>query len=212
MIPLKDNVIAGGGSSSLVYIQFYRTMVPSAVRSFPELCEIIARTGIVATYLFVGNGAKLQYKDMDAVRQCLGEFGETLETKHGHGRWLGVYGGDTFIEKSPDLGAAMHFLKSRFSLPLLAVQGWDEVDDFVDYLWRYPEEKDGNGRTLYGGVRDGNIVGGTKVYLGPDFKSILTGMVSIDAQGRVGVQEVEYARRQGVPLIELGPLLPKNSY
>ena len=28
---------------------------------------------------------------------------------------------------------------------------------------RYPEEKDGNGRTLYGGVRDGNIVGGTKV-------------------------------------------------
>ena len=28
---------------------------------------------------------------------------------------------------------------------------------------RYPEEKDGNGRTLYGGVRDGTIVGGTKV-------------------------------------------------
>ena len=27
----------------------------------------------MATYLFVGNGAKLQYKDMDAVRQCLGE-------------------------------------------------------------------------------------------------------------------------------------------
>ena len=25
----------------------------------------------------------------------------------------------------------------RFSLPLLAVQGWDEVDDFVDYLWRW---------------------------------------------------------------------------
>ena len=28
------------------------------------------------------------------------------------------------------------------------------------------------------------------MYLGPDFKSILTGMVSIDARGRVGVQEV----------------------
>ena len=28
------------------------------------------------------------------------------------------------------------------------------------------------------------------MYLGPDFKSILTGIVSIDAQGRVGVQEV----------------------
>ena len=92
---------------------------------------------------------------------------------------------------------------------------------------RYPEEKDGNGRTLYGGVRDGNIVGGTKVsfdsklrfsmffiltqvYLGPDFKSILTGMVSIDAQGRVGVQEVilslsiQYDR---TPLILIGTSL-----
>ena len=28
---------------------------------------------------------------------------------------------------------------------------------------RYPEEKDENGRTLYGGVRDGVLVGGTKV-------------------------------------------------
>ena len=35
--------------------------------------NLIPRTGIVATYLFVGNGAKLQYKDMDAVRQCLSE-------------------------------------------------------------------------------------------------------------------------------------------
>ena len=28
---------------------------------------------------------------------------------------------------------------------------------------RYPEEKDENGRTLYGGVKDGVLVGGTKV-------------------------------------------------
>ena len=28
------------------------------------------------------------------------------------------------------------------------------------------------------------------MYLGPDFKSILSGIVSIDARGRVGVQEV----------------------
>jgi len=187
-------------------------MVALAVRNFSELSEIIARTGIVATYLFVGNGAKLQYKDMDAVRQTLVEFGDTLEKEHGRGRWLGVYGGDTFIEKSPDLGAAMHFLKSRFSSPLLAVQGWDEVDDFVDYLWRYPEEKDENGRTLYGGVKDGVLVGGTKVYLGSDFRSLLTGIVSIDARGRVGVQEVEYAKQQKVPLVELRPLQPKNSY
>ena len=29
------------------------------------------------------------------------------------------------------------FTLIRFRLPLLAVQGWDEVDDFVDYLWRW---------------------------------------------------------------------------
>ena len=135
-------------------------------------------------------------------------------------------------------------------MPLLAVQGWDEVDDFVDYLWRwnclnmlwyiyirlkrialhcrwtfidlfnlysfetrYPEEKDEDGRTLYGGMKDGALVGGTKVsqfnnsilsgiftpmfwspqvYLGSDFRSLLTGMVSIDARGRVGMQEVSF--------------------
>ena len=32
----------------------------------------------------------------------------------------------------------------RFSSPLLAVQGWDEVDDFVDYLWRW------NWKCVYG--------------------------------------------------------------
>ena len=27
--------------------------------------------------------------------------------------------------------------ETRFSPPLLAVQGWDEVDNFVDFLWRW---------------------------------------------------------------------------
>ena len=41
--------------------------------TFPFLLGFKFRTGIVATYLFVGNGAKLQYKDMDVVRQRLME-------------------------------------------------------------------------------------------------------------------------------------------
>ena len=43
------------------------------VDTFPFLLGFKFRTGIVATYLFVGNGAKLQYKDMDVVRQRLME-------------------------------------------------------------------------------------------------------------------------------------------
>ena len=35
----------------------------------------------------------------EEANQFFFQFGETLETKHGHGRWLGVYGGDTFIGK-----------------------------------------------------------------------------------------------------------------
>ena len=34
------------------------------------------------------------------------------------------------------------FFLIRFRLPLLAVQGWDEVDDFVDYLWRWRQSFD----------------------------------------------------------------------
>ena len=34
------------------------------------------------------------------------------------------------------------FTLIRFRLPLLAVQGWDEVDDFVDYLWRWRKSFD----------------------------------------------------------------------
>ena len=48
------------------------------------------------------------------------------------------------------------------------------------------------------------------MYLGPDFKSILTGMVSIDAQGRVGVQEVILSlsiQYDGTPLILIGTSL-----
>ena len=36
-----------------------------------------------------------------------------IEALHGPGRWLAVYGGDTFIQEAPDLGAAMHFLKNK---------------------------------------------------------------------------------------------------
>ena len=36
-----------------------------------------------------------------------------IEALHGPGRWLAVYGGDTFIQDAPDLGAAMHFIKKK---------------------------------------------------------------------------------------------------
>lgn len=154
----------------------------SIIKSFPELLDIISRHSILATYLFVGNGAKLQYKDMEGVKVALDKALAPLEDLHGPGRWLAVYGGDTFIQDAPDLGAAMHFLKNKYNPPLLAVQGWDETDSFVDYVWRYPDEQDSTGRTVYGGVVEGQLVGGSKVYLGQQFREVLTGLISIDAR------------------------------
>ena len=64
------------------------------------------------------------------------------------------------------------------------MQGWDEVDGFVDTVWRYQEEVDAAGRTVYGGVAEGDqegglLLGGTAYYLGPDLRPLLTGVISI---------------------------------
>jgi len=87
----------------------------------------------------------------------------------------------------------------------------------VDTVWRYQEEVDTAGKTVYGGVAEGErggglLLGGTAHYLGPDLRPLLTGVVSIDARGRVGSQELQFARENGVPVIDVQPALPRYSY
>ena len=76
----------------------------------------------------------------------------------------------------------------------------------------YEEEKDSNGRILYGGVSDdgGLLFGGSKIYLGQEFRKILNGMINVDARGRVGKAEVEFARDIGINVIDVVPIPPKN--
>ena len=95
---------------------------------------------------------------------------------------------------------------------MVAVQGWEEHDDFVDFVFMYKEKKDDQGRTLYGGVMDGELVGGSKVYLGEQFRKVLTSIVNIDARGRVGTQELDFARSVGVDLLQVEPAEPRNTY
>ena len=59
----------------------------------------------------------------------------------------------------------------------------------------------------YGGVDagSGRLTGGTAVYLGDDFRSVLTAVVNIDARGRVGGQELAFARKVGLEVIDVRP-------
>lgn len=49
----------------------------STIQSYPELKELISKNKISRVYLFIGNGPKKQYPDMDAVKSNLKAFFET---------------------------------------------------------------------------------------------------------------------------------------
>ena len=67
----------------------------STINTMEELSNLLTKLNISAVYLFIGNGANLQYANMDNVKTVLGPTIEHLDRKHGAGGWLAVYGGDT---------------------------------------------------------------------------------------------------------------------
>ena len=184
----------------------------STIKTMEEFNNLLMELNICGVYLFIGNGANLQYASLEKVKTVLGPTMEHLDRKHGAGRWLAVYGGDTWVEDKPDLGACMHWVKQVYKPYMMAVQGWEEFDKFVDFVYKYEEDKDGQGRTLYGGLKEGELVGGSKVYLGEEFRRVLTGIVNIDARGRVGTQEIAFAWQVGVDMLMVWPSEPRYSY
>ena len=182
------------------------------LRNIEDVFDIMSKRDLTAAYLFIGNGAKLQYKNMDEVKERLSPVLDRLQANHGVSKWLAVYGGDTFVKEKPDLGAVMAFVKEKYNPPLVSVQGWPEYDNFVDYVLMYDPETTKEGRIVYGGVKDGKLFGGTKVYLCTKFQKVLKGVVNLDAQGRIGKAEIEYAREVGLNVIDVEPLTPKNCY
>ena len=146
------------------------------------------------------------------MRSVLGPVVQKLEEKHGKGKWLAVYGGDTALLEKPDLGACIEWMKQDFSPLVMSVQGWEECDNFVDFMFRYEEEKDAKGRTVYGGVIEGQLVGGSKVYLGETFRTLLTAVIDVDAKGRVGSQELEFAKEKGLKIVRVAPANQRFTY
>lgn len=155
--------------------------------------------------LFLGNGPRTQYADVNAVmesadvplRQLRKEFGDSL---------IAVFGGDTCIEGEPDLGVLMREVKGRHDMPLLAVVGWDEVDQHIDFAFRYvTKQSEDSGREVYGGFDSstGVPLGGTAVYLG-QWLSQLRAVVAFEPRGSVGRAELAFARDiPGLRVIEV---------
>ena len=59
-------------------------------------------------------------------------------------------------------------------------------------------------------MKEGQLVGGSKVYLGEEFRALLTGIVNIDA--RVGTEELEFANKVGVKIIRVEPAMQRFNY
>ena len=186
----------------------------SAIKTFSELSAILSKLEITGVYLFIGNGAKLQYANMEQVKSSLAPVLTNITNTHGGShRWMAVYGGDTYDPARPCLGCCMHHVKSEFSPYILSVQAWPEVDQFVDFVLKYDEVKDTNGDVVYGGVLDNKtLLGGTSIYLGEEFRSVLTGVVNISARGRIGTVELDYARHVGLKVIDVSPADAARQY
>ena len=178
----------------------------SVIKNFSELSAKLSELNISGVYLFIGN-ARLGYANMEQVKSSLDPVLSAISAQHGGGRgWMAVYGGDTYDPANPCLGNCMHYVKTKFSPYLLSVQGWPEVDQFVDFVLRYEERLDDKGRVVYGGVKDdATLLGGTSVYLGAEFRSVLSGVVNISARGRIGSQELEFARKMGIKVVDVSP-------
>ena len=62
-----------------------------SVKDFNDVTKMMSKKNIEAAYLFIGNGAKLQYKDMTEVAQKISFHLDKIQSSQGPGNWLAVY-------------------------------------------------------------------------------------------------------------------------
>ena len=98
--------------------------MPQVIQSLNQLRAHIAQRGIKKVLLFIGNGPRFQYKDMlkvdSEVDLCLSKLlrldqdkGEVSSLREPKQPWMAIFGGDTYLPDSPDLGAVMYLVKRR---------------------------------------------------------------------------------------------------
>jgi len=184
---------------------------PKILRTFLDFKTHLAEENIKDVYLFIGNGARLQYKELSKVCDSLYPIVKQFKKP-----WLAAFGGDSCIEDRPDLGAVMKRIKEKFNMPLMAVQCWSEFDSHVDLLYLYPKVSyDEDSNLMWGGVRkDGKAVGGTAVYLSDDWtnnEAFNLTVIDVGSRGKIGTQEIAFAKTKQLTIISI-EAEPRNSY
>ncbi|MBT9588332.1 hypothetical protein IV102_33650 [bacterium] len=169
-----------------------------------------------ASILVLGFGSKGQYKDPEAAEMALDKVADQLDAEYGKGKWLAVFGGDSYKADAPDVASMVKHLQEQRSVPVLALQSdkvkeWGGVDKHLDYVHYVPTTiidstgPDGTvtSKVAWGGFIDGKPVGPTAAYLGDDFvggkNPRLKGVVAVGG-GEIAGQEAVYAKQHGVPV------------
>ncbi|KAG2487822.1 hypothetical protein HYH03_013539 [Edaphochlamys debaryana] len=180
-------------------------MPSKPLSSLEELCSICKSYPEV--YVFLGYGERAQYADVREVLAALRPHLEAVRERCGGRRWLAVYGGDIAREDAPDLGWLCRLLQAEQGADLLAVQSAGAPDEHTEYHYAPEQQLDEQGGVLYGGTRDGVLVGGSRVYLAPELtdrdehgRRLLTGVFAAGGGG-VANQELQYVDRIGLPWV-----------
>ncbi|KAG2489649.1 hypothetical protein HYH03_011928 [Edaphochlamys debaryana] len=158
-------------------------------------------------YLFLGYGERAQYADVREVVAALQPYLDAVRERCAGRRWLALYGGDIAREAAPDLGWLCKVLQAEQGADLLAVQSAGTPDTHTEYHYVPEQQLDDQGGVMYGGTRDGVLVGGSRVYLAPeltdkdaDGKRLLKGVFAAGGGG-VANQELQYVDRIGLPWV-----------
>lgn len=173
-------------------------------QEYAEMYKELSRYS--GTVLFLGHGSKSQFQNLDEAFKSVDEVVSENNAKYGVGRWVAVFGGDSYNADKPDIAHIIKYLKSKHGVPILAVQSdvvqinYGGVDKYIDYVQYVPTQKDINGKTVWGGFVDGRPAGPTAVYLKQFIdKGILKAVVTMGG-GQISLQETNYAYENGIPI------------
>ena len=184
------------------------------LHNYDDLEKLIRKKGITGIYLILGNGRGPQYRCMEQVKSSLRPVMQEIDKNH-HGMWLAVYCGLPYYPDCPDIATCMEHIKEEYKPYILSVQSRREKDHFVDFVYKYENIRDREGRLvnkleLCGKLTHRwNFLAVLSNYIGPWFLDHLVyGVVNIDSAGPIGDMELESAREAGLKILQVAPADP----
>ena len=157
----------------------------------------------------VGYGSKCQLQDVEQAKAGADRVLAHLNEQFGAGKWMAVFGGDSYNEEKPDIAVICKHIQDQ-GVPLLAIQcskvdeEWGGVDwpTDLDAVHYYPTDLSDEQAVLWGGrTSDGKLVGGTRIYLGEMVDAGLTKAMCAFGGGKIAAEEAAVAADKGLPVI-----------